>query len=63
VDLPALHVRIRIPDTDIDLNAAHFTSKLLTFPNGRYNPLDGTVKLASCLVAAKIGGCDRRSIG
>jgi hypothetical protein len=39
VDLPALHVRIRIPDTDIDLNAAHFTSKLLTFPNGRYNPL------------------------
>jgi hypothetical protein len=29
---PALHVRVRIQDTDIDLIAAHFKSKLLTFP-------------------------------
>ena len=31
---PALHVRVRIQDTDIDLIAAHFKSKLLTFPDG-----------------------------
>jgi hypothetical protein len=37
---PALHVRVRIQDTDIDLIAAHSKSKLLTFPNGRFNPLD-----------------------
>ena len=37
---PALHVRVRIHDTDIDLIAAHFKSKLLTFPNGRFNPKD-----------------------
>ena len=37
---PALHVRVRIQDTDIDLITAHFKSKLLTFPNGRFNPLD-----------------------
>ena len=37
---PALHVRVRIQDTDIDLIAAHFKSKLLTFPNGRFSPLD-----------------------
>jgi len=29
---PALHVRVRIQGTDIDLIAAHFKSKLLTFP-------------------------------
>jgi hypothetical protein len=29
---PALHVRVRIRDTDIDLITAHFKSKLLTFP-------------------------------
>ena len=32
---PALHVRVRIQDTDTDLIAAHFKSKLLTFPDGR----------------------------
>ena len=37
---PALHVRVLIQDTDIDLIAAHFKSKLLTFPNGRFSPLD-----------------------
>ena len=37
---PALHVRVRIQDTDIDLITAHFKSKLLTFPDGRFNPLD-----------------------
>ena len=37
---PALHVRVRIQDTDIDLIAAHFKSKLLTSPNGRFSPLD-----------------------
>jgi len=37
---PGLHVRVRIQDIDIDLVAAHFKSKLLTFPNGRFNPLD-----------------------
>jgi hypothetical protein len=29
---PGLHVRVRIQDIDIDLVAAHFKSKLLTFP-------------------------------
>src|SRR6478735_12464214 len=29
---PALHVRVRIQDNDIDLIVAHFKSKLLTFP-------------------------------
>jgi len=29
---PALHLRVRIQDTDIDLITAHFKSKLLTFP-------------------------------
>ena len=37
---PALHVRVHIQDTDIDLITAHFKSKLLTFPDGRFNPLD-----------------------
>ena len=37
---PALQVRVRIQDTDIDLIAAHFKSKLLTSPNGRFTPLD-----------------------
>jgi 5-hydroxyisourate hydrolase-like protein (transthyretin family) len=37
---PALHVRVRIQDTDIDLIAADFNSKLLTSPNGRFTPLD-----------------------
>ena len=37
---PALHVRVHVQDTDIDLITAHFKSKLLTFPDGRFNPLD-----------------------
>ena len=37
---PALHVRVRIHDTDIDLITAHFKSKLLTFPDDRFTPLD-----------------------
>ena len=37
---PALHVRVRIQDTDIDLITAHFKSKLLTFPPNRFSPHD-----------------------
>jgi endonuclease/exonuclease/phosphatase family metal-dependent hydrolase len=37
---PALHVRVRIHDTDIDLITAHFKSKLLTFPPNRFSPHD-----------------------
>ena len=37
---PALHVRVHVQDTDIDLITAHFKSQLLTFPNDRFNPLD-----------------------
>jgi hypothetical protein len=37
---PALQVRVRIQDTDIDLIAAHFKSKLLTFPPNRFSPQD-----------------------
>jgi hypothetical protein len=37
---PALHVRVRIQDTDIDLITAHFNSKLLTFPPNRFSPHD-----------------------
>ena len=37
---PALQVRVRIQDTDIDLIAAHFKSKLLTFPPNRFSPHD-----------------------
>jgi hypothetical protein len=33
-------VRVRIQDTDIDLIAAHFKSKLLTFPPNRFSPHD-----------------------
>ena len=36
----ALHVRVRIQDTNIDLIATHFKSKLLTFPPDRYSPHD-----------------------
>ena len=37
---PALQVRVRIQDTDIDLITAHFKSKLLTFPPNRFSPQD-----------------------
>ena len=37
---PALQVRVRIQDTDIDLIASHFKSKLLTFPPDRFSPHD-----------------------
>ena len=37
---PALHVRVRVQDTDIDVITAHFKSKLLTFPGGRFSPKD-----------------------
>ena len=37
---PALHLRVRIQDTDIDLITAHFKSKLLTFPPNRFSPHD-----------------------
>ena len=38
---PALHVRVEFQDTAIDLIAAHFKSKLLTFPPNRFLPHDG----------------------
>jgi len=37
---PALHVRARLDGTDIEIVTAHFKSKLLTFPNGRFTPTD-----------------------
>jgi hypothetical protein len=37
---PALHVRVRIQDTDIDLITAHFKSKLLMFPPNLFSPHD-----------------------
>jgi endonuclease/exonuclease/phosphatase family metal-dependent hydrolase len=37
---PALHMRVRVQDTDIDLITAHFKSKLLTFPPNRFSPHD-----------------------
>ena len=50
---PALHVRVRIQDIDIDLIAAHFKSKLLTFP-------DGTSSGPSAISPP---GCSRRGTG
>ena len=37
---PALHLRVRIQDTDIVLITAHFKFKLLTFPPNRFSPHD-----------------------
>jgi endonuclease/exonuclease/phosphatase family metal-dependent hydrolase len=37
---PALHVRVHLDGTDIDLVSTHFKSKLLTFPGGRFSPHD-----------------------
>jgi hypothetical protein len=37
---PALHVQVSLDGTDIDIITAHFKSKLLTFPNGRFAPTD-----------------------
>jgi endonuclease/exonuclease/phosphatase family metal-dependent hydrolase len=37
---PALHVRIHLSGVDIEILTAHFKSKLLTFPGGRFSPHD-----------------------
>ena len=37
---PALHVRVRLGGVDIEIITAHFKSKLLTFPGGRFSPHD-----------------------
>ncbi len=37
---PALHVRVTVEDSVIDVITAHFKSKLLTFPDGRFSPKD-----------------------
>jgi endonuclease/exonuclease/phosphatase family metal-dependent hydrolase len=37
---PALHVRVSIDGTDVDVISTHFKSKLLTFPGGRFSPHD-----------------------
>jgi hypothetical protein len=46
---PALQVRVRIQDTDIDLIAAHFKSKLLTFPQPIQPPRRGRARPVRCL--------------
>jgi endonuclease/exonuclease/phosphatase family metal-dependent hydrolase len=37
---PALHVRVHLGGVDIEIITAHFKSKLLTFPGGRFSPHD-----------------------
>ncbi|MGB8504077.1 endonuclease/exonuclease/phosphatase family protein [Mycobacterium sp.] len=37
---PALHVGVRLGGVDIEIITAHFKSKLLTFPGGRFSPHD-----------------------
>jgi predicted extracellular nuclease len=37
---PALHVRVTIDGTEFHIVTAHFKSKLLTFPGGRFSPTD-----------------------
>jgi endonuclease/exonuclease/phosphatase family metal-dependent hydrolase len=37
---PALHVHVRLDGVDIEIITAHFKSKLLTFPGGRFSPHD-----------------------
>jgi predicted extracellular nuclease len=37
---PALHVRVHLDGVDIEIITAHFKSKLLTFPGGRFSPHD-----------------------
>ena len=54
---PALHVRVRLGGVDIEIITAHFKSKLLTFPGGRFSPHDEAER--GRFAAYAIAGGDR----
>jgi hypothetical protein len=37
---PALHARVLLDGVDVEIISAHFKSRLLTFPGGRFSPHD-----------------------